>query len=90
MGLKDTVQRLSAENVAIQTLLIGLMHELVANGRTDIAHGAFNHAERALEIAVLTLGDRCPDEYSRRAMESLEQLRRMAFPAEQGPISSAA
>lgn len=82
MSVKETVQQLSAENAALQTLVVGLMHELVGQGRGDIARGAFDHADRALEMAVLALGERCPEDYSRHAMETLDQIRRMAFPGD--------
>ena len=84
MDQDETIQRLGAENVALQTVVIGLMHQLVASGHQDIAKGAFEHADRALEIAVMALGEKAPPVYSRLAMEMLEQLRRMAFPGEKG------
>lgn len=76
------IRRLAAENTALQTLVIGLMHELAARGQGDVAKGAFEQADRALEIAVMALGDRAPPGYSRQAIEALERLRRMAFPGE--------
>lgn len=80
MDHADEIRRLGAENIALQTLVIGLMHELSESGQGGIAKGAFEKADQALEIAIMALGDRASPEYARHAMESLEQLRRMAFP----------
>lgn len=80
MDHADEIRRLGAENIALQTLVIGLMHELSGSGQGGIAKGAFEKADQALEIAIMALGDRASPEYARHAMESLEQLRRMAFP----------
>ncbi|WP_066560371.1 hypothetical protein [Croceicoccus bisphenolivorans] len=85
MDQADEIRRLGAQNIALQTLVIGLMHELSGSGQGEIARGAFEKADQAMEIAILSLGDRASPEYARQAMESLEQLRRMAFPAESGP-----
>lgn len=84
MDPEDEIRRLGAENIALQTLVIGLMHQLSGSGQGDVARGAFDHADRALEIAFMALGERSPPGYSRLAMESLEHLRRMAFPQESG------
>ncbi|WP_144098460.1 hypothetical protein [Croceicoccus sediminis] len=80
MDHADEIRRLGAENVALQTLVIGLMHALSESGRGGIAADAFEKADQAMEIAILSLGDRASPEYVRHAMESLEQMRRMAFP----------
>lgn len=79
------LRRLAAENTALQTLVIGLMHQLADSGRGDVARGAFEQADRTLEIAVMALGERAPPGYARQAMEALERLRRMAFPSGERP-----
>lgn len=79
------LRRLAAENTALQTLVIGLMHQLAESGHGDVARGAFEQADRTLEIAVMALGERAPPGYARQAIETLERLRRMAFPGGDGP-----
>lgn len=80
MDQADEIRRLGAQNIALQTLVIGLMHELSGAGQGEIARGAFEKADQAMEIAIMAMGDRASPEYARQAIESLEQMRRMAFP----------
>ena len=77
--LQVAVQHMGAENIALQTLVMGLMQQLTKSGHRDIAEGAFDYADQALESAVIALGKNSPPWYSRRALEILEQFRRMAF-----------
>lgn len=81
------LRRLAAEHTALQTLVIGLLHQLADSGHGEVARGAFEQADRTLEIAVMALGERAPPGYARQAMEALERMRRMAFPASEAPRS---
>lgn len=78
MDYEEAIQHMGAENIALQTLLVALMDQLVASGHKDIAKGAFDRADKTLETAVIAMGDKSPPWYTRRALEVLEQFRGMS------------
>lgn len=80
MDHEEAIQHLGAENIALQTLVAGLMNALVADGREPVVKDAFDRADQALESAVMALGENSPPWYTRRALEVLDQYRALVFP----------
>lgn len=76
--LESAVQHLGAENIALQTLVIGLIGALAEHGQKPLAKAAFDRADKALETAVIAMGENSPPWYSRRSLEILDQFRAMA------------
>jgi hypothetical protein len=85
MNHQNGTERLAAENLATQALLVGLLNSLASAGLGDIAETGFRYAELSLEATVLDIGDRLPAGHMIGALKVLEQLHGMYLPFENKP-----
>ena len=77
-AVKREIERLSGENIALQTLLFSLMHALVSNGGlpNSDAERVFDAASSFLEGQAIRLGRKASPEQTLTALRVVEQLRR--------------
>jgi len=81
MDLEEEVIRLRGENIAVQSILVGLctaVAELDAPHRTAVAD-AFDHADHVAERAAFQLGSESTALHLRTFAETVEELRKAVF-----------
>ena len=84
MNQEAEIASLAAENIALQSLVMGLLNSLVTVGNGKLAEGAFFYADMALETCCMQMAARVSGNHSPEALKVLEELRAMLIRAEDG------
>jgi hypothetical protein len=77
MDYDAEIVSIRGENLALQTLVVGLLTSLTKTGNSKLAEGAFLYADLSLESLTMATAGKMPDKRLPEALRALGELREM-------------